>query len=120
MDRQAAIAAKVAHGREVERYLQWLGWSVAVLGCLGLVAFTVMWAAGLLTPVEGISFTLGTALAAILSGATAYGSGVNVGLGAERLDLAARADAAAAGRGTAGEPAGDPPGQRPPAPAGPG
>jgi hypothetical protein len=106
MDRQAVIAAKVAHAREVERYLQWLGWSVAVLGVLGVVTFTAMWVTGQLSLVEGVSFILGTALAAILSGATAYGSGVNVGLGAERLELAARADAAPRpGAGPAGEPA---------------
>ncbi len=105
MDRQPAIAAKVAHAREVERYLQWLGWSVAALGCLGLVAFTALTVDGTLSTLEGISFILGTALAAILSGATAYGSGVNVGLGAERLDLAARAAAAPGpGAGPAGEP----------------
>jgi hypothetical protein len=33
--------------------------------------------------------SLGTILGSILSGASAYGSGVNVGLGAERLELAA-------------------------------
>jgi hypothetical protein len=108
MDRQAAVAAKVAHAREVERYLQWLGWSVAVLGVLGLASFSALWVTGQLSLLEGVSFILGTALAAILSGATAYGSGVNVGLGAERLELAARAAAAPGpGAGPAGEPAGE-------------
>jgi hypothetical protein len=36
-------------------------------------------------------------LASILSGATVYGSGVNVGLGAERLNLAVKADQSQAG-----------------------
>ena len=67
-----------------------LGWSVAVLGVVGVVAFSVLWAIGELDIEQGLSLILGTALATILSGAAAYGSGVNVGLGAERLELAAR------------------------------
>ncbi|HEY5359730.1 MAG TPA: hypothetical protein VIJ82_18950 [Streptosporangiaceae bacterium] len=90
MDDQARIAAKVEHAREVEQVLQWLGWSVAVLGLIGVAAFSVLWAAGGLSTEQGVSLILGTALAVILSGATAYGAGVNVGLGAERLELAAR------------------------------
>ncbi|MGO9078511.1 MAG: hypothetical protein ACLQDY_05660 [Streptosporangiaceae bacterium] len=91
MERQAAISAKVAHAREVERILQWLGWSVALLGIIGVACFSVFWAVGELSAEQGVSLVLGTALATVLSGATAYGSGVNVGLGAERLALAARA-----------------------------
>jgi hypothetical protein len=44
---------------------------------------------GRLSPGQTIAASLGTTLGSILSGATAYGSGVNVGLGAERLELAA-------------------------------
>ena len=91
MDDQARIAAKVEHAREVEQVLQWLGWSVAVrLGLIGVASFSVLWAIGGLSTEQGVSLILGTALAVILSGATAYGAGVNVGLGAERLELAAR------------------------------
>jgi hypothetical protein len=57
---------------------------------VGVVAFSVLWAIGELDIEQGLSLILGTALATILSGAAAYGSGVNVGLGAERLELAAR------------------------------
>ena len=39
-----------------------------------------------------MSLVLGTTLATVLSGVTAYGTGVNVGLGAERLQLTRRAD----------------------------
>jgi NADPH-dependent curcumin reductase CurA len=97
MEGQARIAAKVEHAREIEEALMRLGWSVAVLGITGMVAFTVLWIIGELNVEQGISLILGTALATILSGATAYGSGVNVGLGAERLDLAARAAASETG-----------------------
>ena len=99
MEGQARIAAKVEHARLVEQILQWLGWSVAVLGALGVVAFSVLWAVGELNVEQGVSLILGTALATILSGATAYGSGVNVGLGAERLEIAARTRPASATAG---------------------
>jgi hypothetical protein len=93
MEREARITAKVEHAREVERVLLWLGWSVAVLGLTGVGVFAVLWAIGSVSTEQGLSLILGTSLATVLSGATAYGSGVNVGLGAERLELAARAAA---------------------------
>ncbi len=40
---------------------------------------------------QGVSLVLGTTLATVLSGVTAYGAGVNIGLGAARLQLAAQA-----------------------------
>jgi hypothetical protein len=89
MGRQDRISAKVGHARQVGGTLQWIGWSVGVLGVAGVVAFVALWAVGELDVDQGISLILGTALATILSGATAYGSGVSVGLGAERLELAA-------------------------------
>ena len=61
-------------------------------GLTGIVVFTVLWAVGDLNAEQAIGLILGTALATVMSGATAYGSGVNVGLGAERLELAARSD----------------------------
>jgi hypothetical protein len=90
MERQDRISAKVEHARGVERMLQWLGWSVAALGVIGVAGFAVLWALGDLDIEQAVSLILGTALATVLSGATAYGSGVNVGLGAERLELAAK------------------------------
>jgi hypothetical protein len=93
MEREARISAQVEHAREVGRVLQRLGWAVAVLGVAGVITFAVLWIVGEIGTDQGISLILGTSLATVLSGATAYGSGVNVGLGAERLDLAARAEA---------------------------
>src|SRR5579863_5459818 len=83
------IPAKVEHARQVETALQWLGWLVAVLGVAGMAVFSAFWAAGDLSAEQGVSLVLGTTLATVLSGASAYGAGVNVGLGAERLWLAA-------------------------------
>lgn len=96
MEDQARIAAKVEHARAVERILLWLGWTVAALGVLGVAAFSSLWVAGELDAQQAVGTILGTALATILSGAAAYGSGVNMGLGAERLALAAKSAAAPA------------------------
>jgi hypothetical protein len=90
MEPQTRIAAKVKHARKIEGVLQWLGWSVAALGLAGVAVFAAGWAAGELDAEQAVGLILGTCLATVLSGATAYGSGVNVGLGAERLDIAAR------------------------------
>jgi hypothetical protein len=90
MERQARIIAKVEHAREVEGFLRRLGWSVAGLGLIGVAVYGVLWGLGGLSTDQAISLILGTCLATILAGATAYGSGINVGLGAERLELAAR------------------------------
>jgi hypothetical protein len=80
---------KIDHARHVERVLQWLGWTVAVLATTSLVGFTGLWMAGRLTGGQAVGASLGTIVGSILSGATAYGSGVSVGLGAERLEVAA-------------------------------
>jgi hypothetical protein len=88
MERRTVINGKIEHAWKVERILQWLGWGVGCLGVAGIVVFSVFWAAGDLDDEQALSLLIGTALASILSGATVYGSGVNVGLGAERLNLA--------------------------------
>lgn len=90
MERRTVINGKVEHARKVERVLQWLGWGVACLGIAAIVVFSVFWAAGDLDVEQALSLLIGTALASILSGSTVYGAGVNVGLGAERLNLAVR------------------------------
>jgi hypothetical protein len=92
MEPQDRISVKVEHALAVERVLRWTGWSVGALGILGVLVFIILWVVGELDVDQGISLILGTALATILSGATAYGSGVNVGLGAVRLEIAAKDD----------------------------
>ena len=85
---QAGATGNVEHARKVGHVLQWLGWSVICLGVVGIAAFAVLWAIGEVDAEQALGLILGTALASILSGAAAYGSGVNVGMGAERLNLA--------------------------------
>ena len=105
MGDQEAIAAKIEHGRQVEKTLQRLGWLVGAVGAAGMAVYAAFWAAGDLSTEQGVSLVLGTTLATVLSGATAYGAGVNIGLGAERLRLAARA--AGTGPLPQGQPASD-------------
>ena len=76
---------RVEHALMVERVLTRLGWLVLMLGLVGLGAITLEWLSGGLTTEKALAAAGGTALAAILSGATAYGSGTNIGLGAARL-----------------------------------
>lgn len=87
-EHRAVITGKIQHARKVGHVLQWLGWSLICLGVVGIAAFSVLWATGDVDAEQALGLILGTALASILSGAAAYGSGVNLGLGAERLDLA--------------------------------
>ena len=66
---------------------------------LAAVASGTTLAAAVLTLLLVPAMSANAPLAAILSGASAYGSGVNVGLGAERLELAARGAARPGGEG---------------------
>jgi hypothetical protein len=94
----AGIAVTVERARRVGVFLQKLGWLVAALGVIGIVTYSALWATGEIDADQGVSLILGTALAVVLSGATSYGAGVNLELGAERLDLAAKESAGPAGQ----------------------
>jgi hypothetical protein len=85
----AGIAVTVERARRVGVFLQKLGWLVAALGVIGVATYSALWATGEIDADQGVSLILGTALAVVLSGATSYGAGVNLELGAERLNLAA-------------------------------
>jgi hypothetical protein len=93
----AGIAVTVERARRVGVFLQMLGWLVAALGVIGIVTYSALWATGEIDADQGVSLILGTALAVVLSGATSYGAGVNLELGAERLDLAAKESGGPAG-----------------------
>jgi hypothetical protein len=80
---------KFDHAKRVERVLQWLGWTVAVLATRSPVGFVSLWMAGRLTGGQAVGASFATIVGSILSGASADGSGVSVGLGAERLEVAA-------------------------------
>ena len=86
------ITTRIEHARRTSRLLQNLGWFVATVGIVGMAVFIVLWLLDDLSTEQAVSLVLGTMLATVLSGAAAYGSGVNIGLGAERLALAVEAD----------------------------
>jgi len=91
MEDQPGVLARIERARQVENVLYWVGWLVAAVGVAGMAVFSAFWVAGDLDAEQGVTLVLGTTLATVLSGVTAYGAGVNIGLGAERLRIAARA-----------------------------
>jgi len=93
-DLPVEIVRRLDHARRIERVLQQLGWFVAAIGVVGTGVFIGFWIADELSAEQAVSLVLGTMLATVLSGASAYGAGVNIGLGAARLELAAQASAA--------------------------
>ena len=73
------------HGLKVERFLIWLGYCVGVLGVLSMLWSLGGAVVGTTTWPRAITVAFGILAATVLSGATAYASGTNVGLAAVRL-----------------------------------
>lgn len=92
MDDVVRSVERIDHAQRTSRLLQRLGWCVTALGVVGMVVFVGFWITGDLSAEQAVSLILGTMLATVLSGASAYGSGVNIGLGADRLALALEAN----------------------------
>jgi predicted anti-sigma-YlaC factor YlaD len=79
------VEGRIAHAFKVERFLVWLGYSVAVVGVLAIV-WTVGGALiGNTGWTRAVVTSFGILAATVLSGAAAYASGTNVGLAAARL-----------------------------------
>jgi hypothetical protein len=78
---------RIDHAHGVARFLQALGWIVAFVGLIGALVFAGFWIAGDLSVEQAVSLILGTTLATVMAEASAYGAGVNVGLGADRLSV---------------------------------
>lgn len=79
-------AARLARARRAERLLIRLGWLVIVVSAVGIVAEVVAIASGYDDLADGVVVLAGLVLGGILTGAVAFGSGVNVGINAERLE----------------------------------
>ncbi|HRY10816.1 MAG: hypothetical protein H6526_00085 [Actinobacteria bacterium] len=80
------------HGRmerafAAERLLTKLGWLMLALGFIGILVVTAQLVLGSLSWQRAAAGVLGILAATVLSGATAYGAGTNVGLGAVNLKL---------------------------------
>ena len=93
-DLHVEIERRLEHAHRIEVILQRLGWFVATIGVVGIGVFIGFWIADELSAEQAVSLVLGTMLATVLSGASAYGAGVNIGLGAARLELAAQSSVA--------------------------
>jgi len=79
---------RVRRARDVEVVLHRLGWAVLVIGVCALIGIAVLLVTGDLDLEQALAAFLTTVLGSILAGASAYGAGTNVGLGADRLELA--------------------------------
>lgn len=77
---------RVARARVVARMMRRLGWVSLALGTLALVSIIVLMAIGQMDLEQAFLAAVGTALVSMLSGATAYGSGMNLTLAASRLE----------------------------------
>lgn len=78
-------AGRIEHAFAVERILTWLGWLVAGVGVLAILWQLGAAVLGITDWSRAVYVCLGILAATVLSGATAYGSGTNVGLAAARL-----------------------------------
>lgn len=67
-----------------------LGWVVLALGVVAIVATLVLWATGDVSADETIRNLSAVLLGTILTGAATYGTGLNLSMNADRLDLALR------------------------------
>lgn len=86
------IDAQLVHARRTANFLMRLGWSVLWIGVASVIVTCVFFALDDISADEAALTIFGTALATILSGAAAYGTAVNIDLGASRLELAAAAE----------------------------
>jgi hypothetical protein len=84
--------ARVLHALATERFMLRLGWIVLALAVAGLAVTAGLWLHGDISMEQALAAIFGVIITGILSGAAAYSSGINVGLGASRLLLAMRDD----------------------------
>jgi hypothetical protein len=85
---RAEMRDRVAHAVATERFMCRLGWLVLALAVTGLVVTVVLWLHEDIGVEQALAAVFGVIITGILSGAAAYSSGVNIGLGASRLSLA--------------------------------
>lgn len=87
----------VEHAIKTERFMTRLGWLVLALAVLSLLVTVALWQHGDITMEQALAAVFGVIISGILSGASAYSAGVNVGLGAARLLLSMKDDETAEG-----------------------
>jgi hypothetical protein len=85
---RAEMRERVRHAVATERFMMRLGWIVLFLAVGSLAVTVVLWLHSDITLEQALAAIFGVIITGILSGAAAYSSGINVGLGASRLALA--------------------------------
>ena len=85
-DPGARWAVRLERARRAERLLIRLGWLVIAVSAVALAAEVVAIAYGYDDLADGVVVLSGIVLGGILAGAAAFGSGVNIGINAERLE----------------------------------
>jgi len=83
-----AARAKAAHARRVGARMMNLGWGVLVVGVLAMVATVVLWIAGETAFDEAFTEFSALLLGTVLTGVATYGTGLNLTMNADRLELA--------------------------------
>ena len=86
VDPDAGWAVRLERARRAERLLIRLGWLVIAVSAFALAAEIVAIAYGYDDLADGLVVLSGIVLGGILAGAAAFGSGVNIGINAERLE----------------------------------
>ena len=79
------MRARVRRGLATERNLLRIGRFVLGLAVVGVAGTVVMWVLGQISVDQALAAIFGVTISSVLSGAAAYGSGINVGLAASRL-----------------------------------
>lgn len=82
-----AARAKAAHARRVAARMMLLGWLVLVAGVLALVATVVLWVVGETDFSSAFTEFSALLLGTVLTGVATYGTGLNLTMNADRLEL---------------------------------
>lgn len=83
-----ASRARAAHARRVGARMMALGWFVLVAGVLAMAATVVLWLAGEEDFSSAVTEFSALLLGTVLTGVATYGTGLNLTMNADRLELA--------------------------------
>jgi len=79
---------KAAHARRVGARMMQLGWAVLAFGVLAMLGTVVLWLVGETGLDEAATEFAALLLGTVLTGVATYGTGLNLTMNADRLELA--------------------------------
>jgi len=79
---------RAAHARRVGVRMMRLGWFVLAVGVLAMASSVVLWALGEIAFEEAFTEFSALLLGTVLTGVATYGTGLNLTMNADRLELA--------------------------------